>query len=454
MHRWVCSFDLNSLYPNLIIQYNMSPETTMPASRMTKSVTVGSILRDEPFEPTMDTILAANGIHFRSDKIGVLPRLITQIYDQRVIIKKAMLEEKKRLEKIPVGDRIERLKCEREISRLENHQLAVKTILNSLYGAIGNLYFRYFDLRVAEAVTLSGQLSIRWAERHVNEYLNRILDTPGKDRVIAIDTDSVYVNMEDVVTKFNPVNPVKFLDEFCGKGMEPILKKAYEDLAKRMKCPTNRMVMKREAIADRGIWAAKKRYILNVHNNEGVQYAEPKIKVMGLESVKSSTPAICRGWMKDMFKTIMTKGEAEAQDQIARYREEFNSLPAEDIASPRRVNGIREYAHPEMIYDKGTPMNSRAALLYNWHIKHSGLEKKYDLIAEGENIKYVYLRTPNAINENIIGFLDVLPKELNLHKSIDFDTQFNKTFLEPMALIFEAIKWKTEKVSSLEDFFS
>lgn len=453
MHNWVCSFDLNSLYPNLIIQYNMSPETTLPASRQTKGVRPDSILAGTPFVPTCDTIVAANGIHFRSDVEGVLPRLIKHLYDQRVILKKAMLEEKKRLESIPKGDRIERIKCEREIARLENHQLAVKTILNSLYGAVGNLYFRYFDLRVAEAVTLSGQLSIRWAEKHVNEFLNKTLGT-NQDYVIAIDTDSLYVNMEAVVNKFQPKNPVKFLDEFCSKGMEPVLKKAYDDLAKTMLCPSNRMVMKREAIADRGIWVAKKRYILNVHNNEGVQYAEPKIKVMGLESVKSSTPAICRDWMKQMFKTIMTKSESEAQEQIAKFREEFNKLSPEDIASPRRVNDLRKYADPEKIYDKGTPINSRAALLHNWHIKHSGLERKYDLIGEGDNIKFVFLRVPNTINENVIGFLDNLPKELNLHKSVDYDTQFEKTFLEPMALIFEAIGWKTEKVASLEDFFT
>jgi DNA polymerase elongation subunit (family B) len=452
MHNWVCSFDLNSLYPNLIIQYNMSPETTLPASRQTSSVRPDSILAGTPFTPTCDTIVAANGIHFRSDKEGVLPRLIRNLYDQRVILKKAMLEEKKRLESIPKGDKIDRIKCEREISRLENHQLAIKTILNSLYGAAGNLYFRYFDLRVAEAVTLSGQLSIRWAEKHVNEYLAKILGTSA-DYVIAIDTDSLYVNMEAVVNKFQPKNPIKFLDEFCSKGVEPILSKAYDDLAKTMLCPSNRMVMKREAIADRGIWAAKKRYILNVHNNEGVQYAEPKIKVMGLESVKSSTPAICRDWMKQMFKTIMTKTEADAQAQIAAFREEFNRLQPENIASPRRVNDLRKYADPEKIYRKGTPINSRAALLHNWHIKRSGLEQKYDLIGESDNIKFVFLRVPNLINENVIGFHDTLPNELNLHKSVDYETQFSKTFLEPMSLIFQAIGWNTEKVATLEDFF-
>ena len=463
MHKWVCSFDLNSLYPNLIIQYNMSPETTLPASRMTQGVNPDSVLQGVPFTPSCDTILAANGIHFRSDKEGVLPRLIRNLYDQRVILKKAMIEEKKRLELIPTGDKIEqscppagdkieRARCEREISRLENHQLAIKTILNSLYGAVGNLYFKYFDLRVAEAVTLSGQLSIRWAEKHVNAFLNKTLET-NADYVIAIDTDSLYVNMEAIVNKFQPKNPIKFLDEFCAKGVEPLLEKAYADLAKTLLCPSNRMVMKREAIADRGIWAAKKRYILNVHNNEGVQYAEPKIKVMGLESVKSSTPAVCRSWMKQMFKTIMTKSESEAQDQISRYREEFNGLPPEFIASPRRVNDLRKYADPEQVYKKGTPINSRAALLHNWHIKRSGLEQRYDLIGESDNIKFVFLRVPNAINENVVGFHDTLPKELNLHKAVDYDTQFEKTFLEPMSLIFEAIGWKAEKVANLEDFF-
>lgn len=451
MHEWVCSFDLNSLYPNLIIQYNMSPETIQPLQ--TAGVSPDVILAGVEIQPEMDTIMAANGCHFRSDKQGVIPRIINQIYDQRVTLKKAMLVEKKRLETIDKKDKVEYYKCEREISRLENHQIAVKILLNSLYGALGNAYFRYFDLRVAEGVTLSGQTAIRWAEKAANRVLNDFLKTQDVDYVIAIDTDSLYVSMDAVVKKFQPKNPVKFLDEFCAKAVEPALNAAYDELAKLMKCPTNRMGMKREAIADRGIWVAKKCYILNVHNNEGVQYKEPKIKIMGIAAVKSSTPEVCRDEMEDMFKVMIQQGEEAAQNKIAAFRTRFSTLPPEEIAFPRGISDVKEYASASTIYSKGCPIHVRAALLFNHHVKRNGLDKKYELVKNGEKMKYVHLLTPNPINENVIGFMDVLPKELGLHRYIDYDTQFQKTFLDPLDIIFNAIGWKTEKVASLEDFF-
>ena len=338
-----------------------------------------SVLADVPIEPEMQTIMAANGVHFKHDRQGVIPRIINQIYDQRVVLKKAMLAEKKRLETIDKKDKVERYKCEREISRLENHQIAVKILLNSLYGALGNAYFRYFDLRVAEGVTLSGQLAIRWAERAANKFINEFLKTDGVDYVIAIDTDSLYVSMDEVVKKFNPKNPVKFLDEFCGKAVEPVLNKAYDDLAKRMMCPTNRMGMKREAIADRGIWVAAKCYLLNVHNNEGVQYAEPKIKIMGIQAIKSSTPEVCRDAMEHMFEVVMNKTEADVQHEISEFRKKFICLPPEEIAFPRGVTDVKGYAAASTIYAKGSPIHVRAALLYNHHVKQNGLDKKYEI---------------------------------------------------------------------------
>jgi DNA polymerase elongation subunit (family B) len=273
------------------------------------------------------------------------------------------------------------------------------------------------------------------------------------DYVIAIDTDSLYVRMDAVVKKFEPKNPVKFLDEFCAKAVEPVLNKAYEDLGKIMKCPTNRMVMKREAIADRGIWSAKKCYILNVHNNEGVQYKEPKIKIMGIAAVKSSTPEVCRDEMEDMFKVIIQQGEAAAQNKISAFREKFNRMTPEEVAFPRGVSDVKEYASSSTIYSKGSPIHVRASLLFNHHVKRNGLDKKYELIKNGEKIKFVMLMTPNPINENVIGFMDVLPKELGLHRYVDYETQFQKTFLDPLDIIFDAIGWKTEKVANLEEFF-
>jgi len=454
-HDWVCSFDVNSMYPNLFVQYNMSPETIVGQFEdITPGINPDVLLNDLEFTPRHNTIMAANGVHFRTDVQGVIPRLVEGIYNQRVTLKQAMLAEKKKLELIPKADKIARAQCEREISRLENHQIAVKILLNSLYGACGNVYFRYFDIRVAEGITLTGQTAIRSAEKAVNEFLNKTLKTDDVDYVIAIDTDSLYVAMDKIVQKFAPKNPCKFLDEFCKKAVEPVLEQAMNELATKTFCPKNRMVMKREAIADRGIWTSKKHYILNVLNNEGVQYAEPKIKMMGIEAVKSSTPEVCRDEMTDMFKLIMGGTESDVQKAVADFRERFFALPASAISFPRGVSDIDKWQSNSDIYTKGTPIHVRGALLYNHFIETNGLTRKYPLITNGDKIKFTYLITPNPLQENVIAFPEELPKEMALDKYIDRELQFQKTFLDPLEPIFGAIKWRAEKVASLEDFFS
>lgn len=442
MHDWVVSFDLNSLYPNLIVQYNMSPET------IAGDVEAGGVdyylNHDEPV--TSQYAVAANGSTYRKDKEGIVPNIIVDYYAERADIKKQMLNAMAEYEK---GKTYE---LEKQISTLENKQMALKILLNSLYGALGNAYFRYFDIRLAEGVTLSGQLAIQWAEKAMNKAMNTILKT-DKDYVIAIDTDSLYVNFKDLVEKFNPKEPVKFLDKICKEHFEVELAKAYDELFAKMNGRVNRMVMKREAIADRGIWTAKKRYILNVHNNEGVQYKEPKLKIMGIEAIKSSTPEVIRGKFKDTFKMIISSDEATVQEFIKGFKAEFKSLPPEAVAFPRSVSNITDWHDRKIIYKKGSPIHVRGSLLYNKHLKDFKLTSKYELIENGTRIKFCYLKVPNTIKENVIAFPDVLPEELGLNRYIDYDLQFEKTFIEPLKLIMDAIGWTVEDQSSLEDFF-
>lgn len=453
IHNWVCSFDLNSLYPNLIVQYNMSTETIV--DRQIQNIDPNRILNSDIPKNQFESheILASNGVLFDSRKRGIIPEIITEIYDKRVSLKSELFKAKQRLETLPKTDKINRFKTDSEISRLENHQTALKILLNSLYGAIGNKHFYFFDVRIAEGTTLSGQSTIRWAEKSINSYLNNLLQT-NEDYVIAIDTDSIYLCLDKIVQKFKPKNAVKFLDEFCKKALEPIFEKSFINLSNLVNCNVNRMVMKREVIADRGIWTAKKRYILNVHNNEGIQYTEPKIKMKGVEAIKSSTPEICRGWMKEIFNILLTGNETEAQEQILKYKSAFEKLSPHEIAFPRGTKDISSYSDSQRIYRKGTPIHIRGCLLYNHYLKKNNLLEKYELINEGEKIKFIYLKTPNPINENIISFLNTIPPEFNLTKFIDYDTQFEKTFLAPIQIIFDAISWKSEKVSSLESFFN
>jgi DNA polymerase elongation subunit (family B) len=442
-HEWVVSFDLNSLYPNLIVQYNMSPETLVGQSEP-DSVDYYLMLNKKV---DSEYSVAANGSTYRKDFQGILPLIIESYYNERTTIKNAMLSAKQEYEKNKT------IELERKINQLENRQMAIKILLNSLYGALGNQHFRYFDIRLAKGITLSGQLAIRWAERAINNELNKILKTDDFDYVIAIDTDSLYLNLGPLVEKLKPKNPVAALDKICSEHLEKVLLDAYADLFEKTNAFKNRMVMKRESIADRGIWTAKKRYILNVHNNEGVQYAEPKLKIMGIEAIKSSTPQIVRDKFKDAFKIIVNGTEAETQKFILEFKNEFKNNSPEKVAFPRGVSNVTDWADRKTIYKKGTPIHVRGSLLYNNELKQRGLDKKIMPIQNGEKIKFCYLKMPNPIKENIIAFPDYLPAEFKLEKYVDYDTQFEKTFIEPLKLILDAIGWEVEPKASLDSFF-
>jgi len=452
-YDWVVSFDLNSLYPHLIMQYNISPETLLEERHPT--ATVDRILDEEiNFELYKDNAVCPNGAMYRKDVRGFLPELMEKMYGDRVIFKKRMLQAKQEYEKTPTKT------LEKEISRCNNIQMAKKISLNSAYGAIGNQYFRYYKLANAEAITLSGQVSIRWIESKMNQYLNKLLSTTDEDYVIASDTDSIYLNLGPLVDKFfaaksgDKVAVVGLLDKICEDKFEPYIEKCYQDLASYVSAYDQKMQMKRENIADRGIWTAKKRYILNVWDSEGVRYEDPKLKMMGIEAVKSSTPAPCRKMIKEALKLMMSGTEEDVIEFIDKSRSEFKKMPPEQISFPRSVSDVVKYKSSSSIYIKGTPIHCRGALLFNHYIKENKLDNKYSLIKNGEKIKFCYLKKPNTLHENVISFIQEFPKELNLDKYIDYDLQFEKSFVEPLKAILDAIGWNVEKTVNLELFFS
>ena len=449
VYDWVVNFDLNSLYPHLIMQYNISPETLL--DDRVSGINVDKLLNREIDTSTLEGVtICPNGTLFTTEKQGFLPKLMEKIYTERTIYKKKMLKAKQEYENTKDPQLI------KDIAKYNNIQMARKIQLNSAYGAIGNEYFRYFRLENAEAITLSGQLSIRWIENKMNEYLNKILKSGDKDYVIAVDTDSIYLDLGDLVKNvFKGGTPsdkkvVNFLDKICKVELETYIESCYQELAQYVNAYQQKMVMKRENIANRGIWTAKKRYILNVWNSEGVQYAEPKLKMMGIEAVKSSTPAPCRVAIKEALNVIMNEDEAAAQKYIMDFREKFEAMSAEEIAFPRGCNNIAKNSSPATIYGKGCPMHVRGALLYNFYVKKRKLTHKYPLIQEGEKVKYVMLNTPNKINENVVSFFQTLPPEFGLQGSIDYDLQFKKSFLDPLQVILDTIGWDAEKKNTLE----
>jgi DNA polymerase elongation subunit (family B) len=450
-YDWVVSFDLNSLYPHLIMQYNISPETLIEARH--PSASVERFLKQE-VEIGREYATCANGAQYRKDVRGFLPELMDKMYGDRVVFKKRMIQAKKDYEKTPTKA------LEKEIARCNNIQMAKKISLNSAYGAIGNQYFRYYKLANAEAITLSGQVSIRWIENRMNQKINKILKTEGVDYVIASDTDSIYLNLgplvETVYKGREKTNEgvVTFLNKVCEMEFEPFIESSYQELADYVNAYDQKMVMARENIADRGIWTAKKRYILNVWDSEGVRYEEPKLKMMGIEAVKSSTPAPCRQMIKDALKIMMNGTEDEVIDFIAESRKKFKTLPPEEISFPRSASDVVKYQAHSTIYAKGTPIHIRGALLYNHYVKKHKLDNKYSLIQNGEKIKFCYLKKPNIIHENIISFIQDFPHEIGLDKYVDYDLQFDKAFLEPLRIILDSIGWNVEKTVNLESFFS
>jgi DNA polymerase elongation subunit (family B) len=461
LHKCVASFDLDSLYSHLMMQYNISPETLIDPKDYTdvmrrilsEGVSVEKLLdKKVNTDGLVNATLTPNGQFFRTDVRGFLAEMLDDMYANRKKFKKLMLKYKQNLEN--ETDPVECKELEKLVSKNNNIQLAKKESLVSAYGVLGSKYFRFYDLRQALAVTQTGKLSIKWIEKKINEYMNGVLGT-NTDYVIASDTDSIYLNLEPLVNKvggnMSTEKMIDFMDKVCSQKIQPFIIKSYKELAEYVHAYDQKMSMKRESLCDKGIWTGKKHYILSVWDDEGVRYKEPKIKVKGLEMVKSSTPTLIRKKMEEIIAVILKGTEYDVQKFINDFREEFNKASPEDVSFPRGINGIKKYSDAATMYSKGTPIHVRGAIIYNHMIKEFSLEKRYPLIVEGDKIKFTYLKLPNPTKENIISYPDRLPKEFKLDKFVDFETQFDKTFVEPIQSILTCMGWSTEKKSTLFD---
>jgi DNA polymerase elongation subunit (family B) len=464
VHDWVISYDLASLYPHLLMQFNLSPETIVdsPGIIFNTPITVDNLLSksvDMTEVVANNYALAANGQMFSRETRGFIPVLMEKFYNGRKTAKKMATDYKKQAEKETDAGKIAELK--KLVAKYDTLQMAYKITLNSAYGAIGNQYFRFYDIRIAEAVTLSGQLAIRWIQQELNKFINKTLKTEGMDYVIASDTDSVYLNMGPFVKAAfkNPQTTdktkiVDTLDKFCKTVIDPFINKKYQELADYTNAYAQKMEMKREVIADRGLWTAKKRYALNVYDSEGVRYATPKLKIMGIEVQRSSTPKICRDTLKESIKIVLTKDEDTLVTYVAAFKEQFFKSTADEIAFPRSVNGMMDYADSQTIFKKGTPIAVKGALIHNHVVRREGLEKKYPIIGDGQKVKFIYLTVPNPAGDKVLSFGNKFPKELKLESYVDYDEQFTVAFLRPLEHILAPVGWKYEKVNTLDEFFA
>jgi DNA polymerase elongation subunit (family B) len=441
------------------MQWNISPETCI---KKDSSLNADDFLRSHRKEIPgmitqaidMNACLACNGSAFTNNVRGFIPILIERTFNQRKEAKSKMIELEKEYEKTKNTDLVPR------IAALKIRQSVKKILANSLYGCLGNPAFTYSSPELATAVTVTGQVIIRKAEQATNDYI-QTLTKDKNDYVIAVDTDSVYINLNAIVEKISQKTKIpditEFINQICEQKIQPEFKKEMELLAGAMGCAENKIIFKREAIASTGMFIAKKRYALLVQDLEGVRFTEPKLKIMGLETARSSTPAVVRDKLKDSIKIILTKTPEELRKYVDEFYKEFMKLPLEDIASPRGVKGILDYTDPTNIYQKGTPIATKAALLHNAYIKKIGIDKEVPPIKENDKIKFVFTKVPNpygmANKDTVMGFIGKVPKEFNLEKYTDRRKQFEKTFQEPLDNILQAIGWSIKQEVTLESFF-
>ena len=461
LYEWILSFDLNSLYPHIIMQWNISPECFIEKERL--SVNQEEIDKrllkmeiDLSEYRKKNYAVAGNGCLFDTSRKGFVAKIMEDVYKTRKAVKKKMLDMEKEIEKLKNNleenhHKIQRM--EEEANQLNLQQMALKVLLNSFYGAYANRYFRYYDLRFASAITLSGQ----WAIKHMMRWLNGYFQKKFNYKpVIYADTDSIYLNLKPLVDKKFKGKGTKeeithWLEKLALEKIQPLIEKGYKKLQAYTGCLENKMVMKLEKISYKGLWKAKKKYAILALYEEGVYLHEPELKVTGIEIKRSSTPALVKDMLKEIVILIMKKPEL-VQEKIAEFKKKFMNANYKDIAFPRGATDVRKYTISGDNFKSGTPIHIRGAIVYNRYIDKKGLN--LPKIDNGDKIKFLYLIEPNPLNSYVISFPKRLPDE-NLIKYVDYEKMWEKAFLQVVNDILNAIGKEelTSKKTNLMDFF-
>jgi DNA polymerase elongation subunit (family B) len=512
LHEWIASFDVQSLYPTIMRTLNMGMETKLELKHLTPEMrrylsyinsnlmvaddegkmnvnpdTITNGITDELIQHFYDEDVAvgANAVFYRREPKSFYSVMIEELFNNRLDYKSKLKKAKKELSECTEPVRKAELETECSIWDLKQH--ATKIMLNSLYGACGNQYFRFFDVKNAEAVTTTGQFIIQYIARGIDSYLNLKMKTgpcedcrknvtemnevfdsqvpvncshqpPAQKFVIYSDTDSVYVSLKTIVDKFCPnadtMQKVDFVDNLCKEAIQKEINRLFRLITTRyLNGVGDYLLMNREVIGDKGIWTAKKRYLVNVRDKEGIRKPNAELKYMGLEIKKTTVPKFCRDAMEEAVSIIMEKDQQTLFKYVADTKARFLEQKVENVSFPRGVNGLVKYGNAKTVWIKGTPMHVKGVLTYNHYIDKLNLEGKYPKIKDGEKMKFFYLREPNPANTNAMAFLTAFPLEFGLNDYIDWELQWEKSFIEPLMLILNAIKWDTQPRASLADIF-
>ena len=505
-HKWVVSFDVNSLYPSIMRQWNISPDRHLPIDWLKSRLdhieylsgadtiqTIPSIsdctprnwlidvqqsdtpivawalrelitylentdtettLRDlsntlDPFPwlRVLSVCLTPNKQTFRVDMPGFLPEILARLYEERKSAKKKETDAKKKAAKASTAE--ERQQYERESVQWGLQQNTRKINLNSCYGAFGNEHFRFFDVRQAEAVTMTGQMIIRYVADRVNAFLNSEFGTET-DYVLASDTDSIYVKLAPVVANMPTNEAIDYLNRYCEKDLQRVIDTAFRTIGTTFNTQENILAMKREAIAEHGIWTAKKRYLLWVHDNEGVRFDPPKLKTVGIEAVRSSTPKYARQVIKKALEHFIRNDRDNFYALLDEAEDGYLTRPFEEIASPRSCNGMTDYPLlPSGQFTSGTPIQVKGSLVYNRHLETTGLGNRYPKIRDGEKIRFCYLKPQNPLHCNVIAAPHTLPVEWKLEPFLDRQEQFEKTVASPLEVVIAHAGWSVRPMATL-----
>ncbi len=454
MYSWIVSFDFASLYPSIIRTYNISPETFVSKLDYVEPQRIldGAFNKVNEQLGQEDVTITGNCCLYERDHQGFLPALMERLFNERTKYKKDMISKKKLLQSDKDNKRLKE-----DIQKLSCMEQALKVVLNSGYGVVSNQYFRFFNIDNAEAVTSTGQILIQWVERDITKYLNKITGL-NVNFVIGADTDSLLISFGPLIEKLG-INEtdkkriIDTLDAFCKSKMDKVIEGSCAAFMKYTNAFQPHLSMKREALCDRGLWRKKKNYILNVWDQEGVRYATPEMKIVGLEVVKSNTPKICRDALKKSIEIIFEGDKEKLREHISTFRQFYFSREFMDIASPTSVHGIIKYDRGgKDAFVIGSPRHVKGAISYNEMLERYHLIGRYNPIYDGDKIRFLSLKMPNPTGYDVISIPHVLPKEFGLEKYIDYDAQYEKTFMNPLQSLTDLVGWNVNNEARLEDF--